>query len=125
MAFEFKFPDVGEGITEGVLVKWFIKEGDEVRADDPVAEVETDKAVVELPSPKGGKVLKRLVQDGDQITVGQVILEIEPHEDDSPDTKNENSVGVVGDLPSDVTIIDEAPEPQHIEQAPPAPTTAS
>ena len=123
MAFEFKFPDVGEGITEGVLVKWLVKEGDEVRADDPLAEVETDKAVVELPSPHGGKILSLKVKDGDAITVGQVIVEIETSGDDSPDTANEDSVGVVGDLSSDVTIIDEAPEPEHLA-APEAPTPA-
>lgn len=110
MIFEFKFPDVGEGITEGVLVKWLVNEGDEVATDAPIAEVETDKAVVELPSPRGGKILSLKVKAGDQITVGQVIVEIDANEDENSDTKNEDSVGVVGDLSGDVMVLDESPE---------------
>ena len=58
MPFEFKFPDVGEGITEGELVKWRVKEGEKVKEDQVLAEVETDKAVVEIPSPKSGIISK-------------------------------------------------------------------
>ena len=46
---DVKFPDVGEGITEGTLVKWLVKEGDEIKSDQAVAEIETDKAIVEIP----------------------------------------------------------------------------
>ena len=49
MALEFKFPDVGEGVTEGTIVKWKVREGDAVKADQVLAEIETDKAVVEVP----------------------------------------------------------------------------
>jgi len=76
MAFEFKFPDVGEGIHEGELVKWLVKEGDTVKADQPIAEVETDKAVVEIPSPKTGTILKLNFKEGDTLTVGDVIAVI-------------------------------------------------
>jgi len=55
---EFKFPDVGEGIHEGKIVKWHVKEGDAVKTDQVLVEVETDKAVVELPSPMTGTVNK-------------------------------------------------------------------
>ncbi|HWQ07696.1 MAG TPA: biotin/lipoyl-containing protein, partial [Holophaga sp.] len=58
MAKEFRFPDVGEGITEGEIVRWLVKEGDEVQADQTLAEIETDKAIVEMPSPYAGTVLK-------------------------------------------------------------------
>ena len=58
MAFEFKFPDVGEGIHEGRIIEWLVKEGDIVKVDAPLVKVETDKAVVELPSPAAGTVLK-------------------------------------------------------------------
>ena len=60
MATEFKFPDVGEGITEGELLKWLVREGDLVKQDQAIAEVETDKAVVELPSPLAGVILSGL-----------------------------------------------------------------
>ncbi|MGQ0439717.1 biotin/lipoyl-containing protein, partial [Bacillus sp. B-TM1] len=52
MAFEFKLPDIGEGIHEGEIVKWFIKPGDEVNEDDVLLEVQNDKAVVEIPMPR-------------------------------------------------------------------------
>ena len=54
MALEFRFPDVGEGIHEGEIVRWLVKEGDRVRPDQPLVEVETDKAVVEIPAPRAG-----------------------------------------------------------------------
>ncbi len=76
MAVEFRFPDVGEGITEGHLIKWLVKEGDKVKADQPVAEVETDKAVVELPSPSDGKVLKLHAKPGEIIRVGALLVTI-------------------------------------------------
>ena len=74
MVTEFRFPDVGEGITEGELVKWLVEEGDSVQADQPIAEVETDKAVVEIPSPIQGKILKRHVKEGETIKVGAVLV---------------------------------------------------
>lgn len=74
MAFEFRFPDVGEGITEGVLVEWLVKEGNKVEDDQPFAKVETDKAVVEIPAPKAAVVLKLHVNEGDTIQVGDVIV---------------------------------------------------
>ena len=55
MAYEFRFPDIGEGITEGELLAWKVKEGDIVAEDQTLAEMETDKAVVELPSPRAGR----------------------------------------------------------------------
>ena len=58
MAYEFKFPDVGEGITEGELLSWKVKEGDVVVEDQTLAEMETDKAVVEMPSPRAGRIVE-------------------------------------------------------------------
>jgi pyruvate dehydrogenase E2 component (dihydrolipoamide acetyltransferase) len=76
MAKQFKFPDVGEGITEGEIVRWLIKEGDEVKEDQTLAEIETDKAVVEMPSPYKGTVLKVHVKEKDIVKVGQVLVTI-------------------------------------------------
>lgn len=73
MAFDFKFPDVGEGIHEGRIVEWLVKEGDAVAIDQPFVKVETDKAVVDLPAPIAGTVLKLLFKAGDTIHVGDVI----------------------------------------------------
>jgi pyruvate dehydrogenase E2 component (dihydrolipoamide acetyltransferase) len=76
MAKEFRFPDVGEGITEGEVVRWLVKEGDEVKADETLAEIETDKAVVEMPSPYAGTVLKLHFKEKDLVKVGQVLVTI-------------------------------------------------
>jgi pyruvate dehydrogenase E2 component (dihydrolipoyllysine-residue acetyltransferase) len=76
MAREFKFPDVGEGITEGEIVRWLVKEGDAVKADQVIAEIETDKAVVEMPSPYSGTVLKLHFKEKDIVKVGQVLITI-------------------------------------------------
>lgn len=80
MAFEFKFPDVGEGITEGELLTWKVKEGDIVAEDETLAEIETDKAVVEMPSPRAGRIVKLHAEEGETIEVGQVIVTIEEGE---------------------------------------------
>ena len=77
MAFEFKFPDVGEGITEGELLSWKVKQGDVVVEDQTLAEVETDKAVVEIPSPRAGRIAKLHVEENETIEVGQVLVTIE------------------------------------------------
>ena len=76
MVKQFKFPDVGEGITEGEIVRWLVKEGDEVKEDQTLAEIETDKAVVEMPSPYKGTVLKVHVKEKDIVKVGQVLVTI-------------------------------------------------
>jgi pyruvate dehydrogenase E2 component (dihydrolipoamide acetyltransferase) len=76
MAKQFKFPDVGEGITEGEVVRWLVKEGDEIKADQPIAEVETDKAIVEMPSPYAGTVLKLHAREKDIVKVGQVLITV-------------------------------------------------
>ena len=85
MAFEFKLPDIGEGIHEGEIAKWFVKEGDQVSEDDVLAEVQNDKAVVEIPSPVDGTVKKIFVDEGEVTTVGTVIItfDAEGYEDDS------------------------------------------
>ncbi|MBP3041519.1 2-oxo acid dehydrogenase subunit E2 [Bacillaceae bacterium Marseille-Q3522] len=74
MSFQFKLPDIGEGIHEGEIVKWFIKPGDEIKEDDVLCEVQNDKSVVEIPSPVEGKVEKILVEEGTVATVGQVLV---------------------------------------------------
>ena len=73
MATDFKFPDLGEGVTEGEIKKWLVKEGDAVKQDQSIAEVETDKAVVEMPSPLAGKILKLYRQEGETVKVGEVL----------------------------------------------------
>ncbi len=75
---EVKLPDIGEGVTEGELVKWLVKVGDVVEADQPVAEVMTDKATVEVPTPFAGTVKELKAQEGDTLPIETVMLMLEP-----------------------------------------------
>lgn len=77
MAFEFRLPDIGEGIHEGEIVKWFVKAGDKIQEDDVLCEVQNDKAVVEIPSPVEGTVEEILVEEGVLTTVGTVLLRVD------------------------------------------------
>ena len=75
--YEFKLPDIGEGVAEGEILKWLVKEGDAVKEDQSLVEVMTDKVNVQIPSPKDGTIAKTLVKEGDVVKVGQVIMVIE------------------------------------------------
>jgi len=75
--FEFKLPDLGEGIHEGEVLKWYVQPGDTVAEDAPLVDVETDKAAVTIPSPRGGKVASVVGEVGDVVETGQVIAVID------------------------------------------------
>jgi len=77
MTFKFYMPDIGEGVVEGEIVTWKVKEGDRVKLDQPLVEVMTDKATVELPSPRAGTVVKIFFLDGQICPVGKVLVEID------------------------------------------------
>ncbi len=76
MAYEFKLPDLGEGLTEGEIARWLVAEGQEVAEDDPLVEIQTDKTTVEIPSPAAGVVSRILAAEGDVVPVGKVIVVI-------------------------------------------------
>ncbi|MBT0652692.1 dihydrolipoamide acetyltransferase family protein [Geomobilimonas luticola] len=97
MPFEFKLPDLGEGITEAELRRWLVKEGDRVAEHQGIAEVETDKAVVEIPSPRAGQVVHLLRKEGELVPVGAVLLTIALDGEEA--TPRPRSVGIVGELP--------------------------
>src|SRR5208282_4985860 len=77
MQFEFRLPDIGEGVVEGEVLKWMVKEGDTVKEDQSLVEVMTDKVNVQIPSPKDGVVSKIFAKEGEVVKVGQPILAIE------------------------------------------------
>ena len=77
MALEFRLPDIGEGVVEGEIVRWLVQEGDTLREDQPMVEVMTDKATVEIPTPRAGKVAKLMVAAGKLCAVGQVMIVID------------------------------------------------
>src|SRR3954462_10477766 len=76
VAYEFKLPDLGEGLTEGEIARWLVQEGQELAEDDPLVEIATDKTTVEIPSPAAGTVTKILVAEGEVVAVGTVIVVI-------------------------------------------------
>ncbi|HEV8361804.1 MAG TPA: dihydrolipoamide acetyltransferase family protein [Candidatus Thermoplasmatota archaeon] len=75
--FEFKLPDIGEGIHEGEVVRWLVKEGEFVREDQPLVEVMTDKATVEITSPRAGKIARLAAQEGQVLKVGELLVAID------------------------------------------------
>ncbi len=74
---ELKLPELGEGVHEGELVKWLVKPGDQVKDDQPLCEIMTDKATIELPSPVSGKVSGLVAKEGKTVKVGEVMLTFE------------------------------------------------
>ena len=74
---EFKLPDVGEGLTEADIVAWHVKPGDQVEVNQIIVEIETAKAVVELPSPWDGTVARLLAEEGQTVDVGVPIIAVE------------------------------------------------
>ncbi len=98
MPYDFKLPDLGEGITEAELRRWLVHEGDQVAEHQGVAEVETDKAVVEVPSPRSGRVVRLHQAEGAMVRVGDILLTIagngETVQEESP-----RPAGIVGTLP--------------------------
>lgn len=129
MALEFRFPDVGEGIHEGEIVRWLVKEGDLVRPDQPLVEVETDKAVVEIPAPRAGTVLRVAAAEGQKIQVGEVLVVIgdtdEPVVAAAPPPRQTQpttpaSASVVGSL--DLALTELPPSPEVTPAAPAAPS---
>ncbi len=81
---DLKLPDIGEGIAEGEILKWLVKEGEAVREEQPLVEVMTDKVNVQIPSPRTGKVSRILAKEGETVKVGQVIIVIDSGAEDQP-----------------------------------------
>ncbi|MTI46902.1 MAG: 2-oxo acid dehydrogenase subunit E2 [Firmicutes bacterium] len=134
--FEFKFADIGEGIHEGKLLKWFFEEGDEIKEGQDLFLVETDKVNAEIPSPVSGKVVKKMASVGDIIEVGQVIAKIddgsgeaveeneaESREVDSKDKKEslsedeEETAGVVGEIEVSSEVIESSSETHQTKKS--------
>lgn len=112
MEYEFKLPDLGEGIAEAEIRGWLVEEGEQIEEHQPVVEVETDKAVVELPSPKAGMVIKHQHLEGAIVAVGDVLLTID-HDEKAEEQRP--SYGIVGELPE----ADESPTEVPVIPTPP------
>ena len=119
MVYEFRLPDIGEGVAEGEVVKWLVKEGEAVRENQPLVEIMTDKVNVEIPSPKKGTVQKCMAKEGEVVKVGQVLIVIAEGESTvssaaAPTTKPS--------APAQPKIPTPAPKPQEISTAQPQQT---
>jgi pyruvate dehydrogenase E2 component (dihydrolipoamide acetyltransferase) len=101
---EFKLPDVGEGVAEGELVSWLVSAGDRVEEDQPVAEVETDKALVEVPSSYDGVVEKLFVEEGEMVPVGDVIISFRVDEDGAEETSDETATSEEVDTDAEAAV---------------------
>src|SRR5690242_12273301 len=132
--YEFKLPDIGEGIAEAEIVAWHVKVGDTIGEDQQIADMMTDKATVEMESPVAGKVIELAGEVGDQVPIGSVLAVIETEGADraaepADDSQDERPLadGAVEATPEQakempVVAADEAPEPSVPAPAPaPAP----
>ncbi len=119
MAYEFRLPDIGEGVAEGEVVKWFVQEGATVQEDAPLVSVLTDKANVEIPSPKSGTVVKIHAKEGEKVKVGGLLVTIETGAPSAPSPSKPRDAAAA---PSS-----ENPAPTAAPAAPtaPGPPTAS
>ena len=123
--FEFKLPDIGEGVVEGEIVEWMVAVGDTVKEDDPILSVMTDKATVEIPAPCDGTVASLVGDAGDIIPVGGVciVFDVEGEGNASAATEEkEETVEPVEDVPA--PVVEETPAPVKTPPAP-APATAA
>lgn len=112
MSYEFKLPDIGEGIHEGEIVKWFVEEGQKIEEFDTLCEVQNDKAVVEIPSPVEGTVLKLHVEEGTVAIVGDTLitLDVEGYEAPESDDSKEEVVEEKEESPKEEKTSDDKQE---------------
>ena len=111
MQFEFKLPDIGEGVVEGEIVRWLVKEGDSVTEDQPVVEVQTDKATVEIPSPRTGSIAKCHFDEGAICPVGDTLITFNVAQED----------GTPAPAPAPEPAPEPEPEPEPTPEPAPAP----
>lgn len=104
----FKLPDLGEGLAEAEIVEWHVKAGDEVAADAPLVSLETDKAVVEVPSPRAGRIGRCHGSPGDVVRIGEVLVEFDGPGGEAPE-KPADKGAVVGEVRVSDDVVDEPP----------------
>lgn len=120
---EFRFPDIGEGIAEGKLLKWMVKAGDKIKEGDSLFLVETDKVNAEIPSPGKGVIAELLAKEGDIIYVGNVIVKINTEDGYQANNlkpvneKEEENAGVVGAIEVSSQVIESSFESYKNESA--------
>jgi pyruvate dehydrogenase E2 component (dihydrolipoamide acetyltransferase) len=109
MIYEFRLPDIGEGVAEGEVVRWLVKEGDLLVEDQPMVEIMTDKATVEIPTPRAGRVVRRAFAEGQICPVGKVLIELETLETGPSEGPVPPAKGPAGQSPSGPTRSEVSP----------------
>jgi 2-oxoisovalerate dehydrogenase E2 component (dihydrolipoyl transacylase) len=117
--FEFKLPDIGEGVVEGEVVEWMVSVGDTVKEDDPILSVMTDKATVEIPSPTDGVVKSIVGEPGTILAVGQVCIDFETDGEGTPAPVEKKVEATPEPAP------EKTPEPEPAPASKPAPAAKS
>ncbi len=130
MAFEFRLPDIGEGVAEGEVVQWFVQEGQTVREDAPLVSVLTDKANVEIPSPRSGRIVAIHAPVGQKVKVGGLLVTIATEGEEPPGAaslpKIATGAGTAGtSAPARAPSEHAAPPADRSERLPPSPTAVS
>lgn len=121
--YEFKLPDIGEGVVEGEVVEWMVSVGDSIKEDDPILSVMTDKATVEIPSPVNGVVTKIIGEPGDILPVGEVCIEFEVDGDGNASSESaEKQEEVVKETPKVEKATKPKPEPVAVKAEEPVST---
>ena len=121
--YEFKLPDIGEGVVEGEVVEWMVSVGDSIKEDDPILSVMTDKATVEIPSPVNGVVSKIIGEPGDILPVGEVCIEFEVDGDGNASSKAAaKQEEAVKETPKVEKATKPKPEPVAVKPAEPVST---
>src|SRR5271157_1477010 len=110
----FVLPDLGEGLQEAELVAWHVAEGDHVVADQPLVSVETEKAVVEVPSPQSGRIARLCAQPGDRVKVGAALVEF----DEGPRADTGTVVGELAAAVPQARTAEPAPQGAAVKAAP-------
>jgi len=116
MPYEFKLPDLGEGMAEAEIRKWLVNEGDSVSEHQSVVEVETDKAVVEVPSPRKGRVLKILKGEGEIVAAGESLMSIVEEGEVVEEKVEKRGREKVEEKPRSVSVVGVLPEEEEEEK---------
>ena len=113
--FEFKLPDIGEGVTEGEIVSWLVQEGDDVKEDQDMVEVMTDKATVTIGAPKAGRIVALKGKEGDVVPVGNVLVVLDVG----------GGAGASADAPAKQADAPTAAKPTAMPSSAPAPISSA
>lgn len=124
----FNLPDLGEGLPDATIVEWFVKEGDVIKLDEPLVSMETAKAVVEVPSPVSGKVLKLAGAAGDIVVTGHMLAQFEidpnlPQRAEGQDTGHHHGAPAALSTPTCCTVAYPTRKPSSTPK-PPSPACA-